>query len=72
MHAEAGYLQVPVAGRAELVLAQPSGVAEIDEGTVSTDGDILVIRLASPTIGLTSTAKEVAWWPVRSALRVTS
>ena len=60
MHAEAGYLRVPVAGRAELVLAQPSGVAEIDEGTVSTDGDILVIELASTTIGLTSTAKEVA------------
>ena len=59
MHAEAGYLRVPTAGRAELVLAQPSGVTEIDEGTVIAEGAALVIELASTSIGLTSTAKEV-------------
>ena len=59
MHAECGYLRVPSPGRAELVLAQPSGVTEIDEGTVTADGGVLVITLASTTVGLTSTAKEV-------------
>ena len=59
MHAETGYLRVPSAGRAELVLAQPSGVTEIDEGTVTADGGALVIELSSTSVGLTSTAKEV-------------
>ena len=59
MHAECGYLRVPSPGRAELVLAQPSGVTEIDEGTVTADGGALVLTLASTTVGLTSTAKEV-------------
>lgn len=59
MHAETGYLRVPSAGHAELVLAQPSGVTEVDEGTVSTDGGVLVIELSSTSVGLTSTAKEV-------------
>ena len=59
MHAETGYLRVPSASRAELVLAQPSGVTEIDEGTVTADDGALVIELASTSVGLTSTAKEV-------------
>ena len=59
MHAETGYLRVPTAGHAELVLAQPSGVTEIDEGTVTAEGGALVIELASTSVGLTSTAKEV-------------
>ena len=59
MHAETGYLRVPSAGRAELVLAQPSGVTEIDEGTVTADARALVIELSSTSVGLTSTAKEV-------------
>lgn len=68
MHAESGYLRVPAAGRAELVLAQPSGVTEIDEGTVTADGGILVIELASTCVGLTSTAKEVL--AVQRSIRV--
>ena len=59
MHAETGYLRVPSGGRAELVLAQPSGLTEIDEGTVSAGPDGLVIELASISVGMTSTAKEV-------------
>ncbi len=59
LHAEAGYLRVPSPGRAELVLAQPSGITEVDEGTVADDGTALVIELRSGTIGLTSTAKDV-------------
>lgn len=59
MHAETGYLRVPSDGRAELVLAQPSGITEIDEGTVSASPDGLVLELASTSVGMTSTAKEV-------------
>lgn len=59
MHTETGYLRVPAAGRAELVLAQPSGITEIDEGTVAADGDALVIELVSESVGRTSSAKEV-------------
>lgn len=68
MHAEAGYLRVPVPGRIELVLAQPSGVTEIDEGTLAVENGALVIELASASIGLTSTAKDVA--AVRRVIRV--
>ena len=57
LHAETGYLRVPSAGRVELVLAQPSGVAE---GTVLTSGETLTIELASTSVGLTSSAKDVA------------
>ena len=59
MHAETGYLRVPAAGRVELVLAQPSGITEIDEGTVAADGDALIIELVSESVGRTSSAKEV-------------
>ncbi|HOB48775.1 MAG TPA: FABP family protein [Mycobacterium sp.] len=69
MHAECGYLRSPAPGRAELILAQPTGVTEIDEGTITvgtgtgpdTDtGADIVIELRSTAIGLSSTAKDVA------------
>lgn len=59
LHAETGYLRVPAAGRVELVLAQPSGITEIDEGALVLDGDALRIDLESHSVGRTSTAKEV-------------
>jgi hypothetical protein len=68
LHAESGYLRAPAPGRAELVLAQPSGVTEIDEGTVTADGAVLVIELSSTSVGLTSTAKEVL--SVQRSIRV--
>lgn len=58
MHAETGYLRMPAAGRAELIIAQPTGVTEIDEGTVRTD-DGIVIALHSTSVGLSSSAKIV-------------
>jgi hypothetical protein len=59
MHAEAGYLRMPAAERIELVLAHPTGVTEIDEGTLTErDGD-LHIEVHSTTIGLTASAKDV-------------
>lgn len=59
LHAEVGYLRVPSAGRAELVLAHPTGVAEVEEGTLSVHDDILTFELESTSIGLTATAKDV-------------
>jgi hypothetical protein len=59
LHAETGYLRMPSAGRAEWVLAHPTGITEIQEGTVSGDGQILHLELATTTIGLTSSAKSV-------------
>lgn len=60
MHAECGYLRSPAPDRAELILAQPTGVTEIDEGTIGTGTEAgLAIDLRSTAIGLSSTAKEV-------------
>jgi len=60
-HAEAGYLRGVGAPRVELVLAHPTGIAEVAEGEVaaSPDGG-LVLRLASVAMNGTATAKEVA------------
>jgi hypothetical protein len=55
LHAETGYVRSPAPGRIEMVLAHPTGVVELQEGTF-VEGSI---ELTSTTIGLTSTAKEV-------------
>jgi hypothetical protein len=59
LHAEAGYLRFPAPGRAEWVLAQPSGIAEIQEGTVVHTDGVIVIELRSKQVALTSSAKSV-------------
>lgn len=59
LHAETGYLRHPQPGRLELVLAHPTGISEIEQGTVSVDGDVLSIELASTAIGRTASAKDV-------------
>lgn len=58
-HAEAGYLRPAGPTGVELVLAQPSGVVEVDEGTVATTDGGLRLVLRSMLVGLTTTAKEV-------------
>ena len=55
LHAEAGYWRPQPDGRLEVVLAHPTGLTEIEEGTV-TEGRI---ELAATSIGRTATAKEV-------------
>jgi THAP4-like, heme-binding beta-barrel domain len=59
LHAEAGYLRAPGPGRLELVLAHPTGITEIEEGTLTVEGSVLQIELATTSIGLTSSAKSV-------------
>ncbi|HEY0228357.1 MAG TPA: FABP family protein [Mycobacterium sp.] len=59
LHAETGYLRVPQSGHVELVLAHPSGITEIEVGNYSVTGDIIEIEMATTSIGLTPTAKDV-------------
>jgi hypothetical protein len=55
LHTEAGYLRPQSDGLLELVVARPSGLAEVDEGIVR-DGHL---ELTSTLIARTPTAKEV-------------
>ena len=55
LHAEVGYLRPVGAMGLELVLAHPSGITEIQAGSV--DGQ--TIRLRTTTVGLAPTAKDV-------------
>ncbi len=55
LHTETGYFRAAGPGRAELVIAQPSGIVEIQEGTIEGGA----IRLSGTTVATTSTAKEV-------------
>ncbi|SPM43427.1 hypothetical protein MNAB215_5653 [Mycobacterium numidiamassiliense] len=59
LHAETGYFRVPAPGRVELVLAHPNGITEIEVGSYTVTGDLIEIDLATTSIGLTPTAKEV-------------
>ncbi|AQT78033.1 fatty acid-binding-like protein [Mycolicibacterium litorale] len=59
LHAETGYIRLPAPDRIEIVVAHPTGVTEIDEGTLSADGAAVAIEVTSTSIGLTSSAKSV-------------
>ena len=59
LHAETGYFRVPAPGRIELVVAQPTGITEVDEGTVSVDGAVIDIIVDATSIGLATSAKDV-------------
>jgi len=59
LHAETGYLRLPAPGRIEVVLAHPTGIAEVQEGTVDDDDGVLVIEVATTTVARTASAKEV-------------
>lgn len=60
LHAEVGYLRFVGSERAELVLAQPTGVVEVDEGSVRAEGpDRFELTLSSRAVAVTSTAREV-------------
>lgn len=59
LHAETGYLRTPSPPRIELVLAHPTGITEIDEGTLTEHDGELHIEVHSTTVGLTASAKDV-------------
>ncbi len=70
MHAESGYWRFPAPGLVEAVLSHPTGVVEVEEGTVELllDGT-LVIRTATTHVARTSSAKDVAG--LERTLRIT-
>jgi hypothetical protein len=58
-HAEVGYLRpIDAAGGVELVLAHPTGLAEIASGTATLTPDGLILHLTATVHG-TPTAKDV-------------
>ncbi|MGH3674898.1 MAG: peroxynitrite isomerase [Mycobacterium sp.] len=59
LHAETGYLRVPSPGRVELVLAHPTGITEIQEGSLLVSETTLEMTLDATTIGRTASAKDV-------------
>jgi THAP4-like, heme-binding beta-barrel domain len=59
LHAETGYIRLPAPDRIELVVVHPTGVTEIDEGTLSIEGDGLAIEVESTSVGLTGSAKNI-------------
>lgn len=59
LHAETGYLRTPAPGRAELILAHPTGITEVLEGTITVTWTAIDIELTATTIGLSVSAKEV-------------
>ncbi|HUF97328.1 MAG TPA: FABP family protein [Ilumatobacter sp.] len=59
LHSETGYLRALEGNRVELVLAHPTGITELDEGSIETTADGLILTLGSTTIGLSGSAKTV-------------
>jgi nitrobindin-like protein len=59
LHGETGYLRVPAEGLVELVLAHPTGVTEIEEGTLSASGSSIEMDLTATEIGRTASAKDI-------------
>lgn len=55
LHSEAGYLRSPRSGWVEFVAAHPTGLVEVDEGTLNRSS----MRLRSTTVTGTGTAKDV-------------
>jgi hypothetical protein len=55
LHGETGFWRMARPDRAEVVIAQPTGIAEVAEGTVA--GSSILLR--STAIARTTTAKEV-------------
>lgn len=59
LHAEVGFVRVPSPGRVEWVLAHPSGITEIEEGSLTVDGATIEMELTTTAVGLTASAKDV-------------
>jgi hypothetical protein len=59
MHAESGYLRGPIDGRAELVVAQPTGFGEVAMLEVREEDGALVLDGGRTTLARTPSAKAV-------------
>ncbi|SDS01424.1 protein of unknown function [Brevibacterium sandarakinum] len=59
MHMETGFLRSPTPSTVEFVLAQPTGHAELAEGTLTSTEDELLLELASPQVLVATSAKSV-------------
>jgi hypothetical protein len=59
LHAESGYWRFPSPDRVEVVVAHPTGLVEVDEGTIDVVDDQTRIELVSSAVVGTATAKEV-------------
>jgi hypothetical protein len=59
LHAETGYWRVPGPGRVEFLVAHPTGITELAEGTLVVDDDVMLIEVEATVIGRTRSAKEV-------------
>jgi hypothetical protein len=59
LHAESGFWRMPQEGSVEVVLAHPTGVAEVQEGPLDHRDPHRSIRLCSSTMSRTSSAKVV-------------
>jgi GH43 family beta-xylosidase len=61
MHAESGYWRFPAPGLVEVVLSHPTGITEIEQGTLITEpSGVIIIELVSRVISMTTSAKTVA------------
>jgi hypothetical protein len=59
MHVESGYLRVPGTGPIELIIAQPTGIAEVASMEVREEDGMLVLDGARAALQRSGTAKEV-------------
>jgi len=59
MHVEAGYLRGPIEGRVELIVAQPTGIAEVASMDVREEDGTLVLDGRRAALQLTASAKAV-------------
>lgn len=59
LHAETGYWRVPSPGRVEFLVAHPTGITELAEGTLVVEDDVMLIEVEATVIGRTRSAKEV-------------
>lgn len=60
LHAETGYIRLPQPDRVEWVLAHPTGIVEVMEGTLEVAADGALTMTMTSTLGRSSSAKDVS------------
>jgi hypothetical protein len=68
MHVESGFLRGRIDGRAELIVAQPTGFGEVASLDIVVDGETLVLDGGRTTLQRSPSAKDVA--DVRRRFRI--